>query len=60
VAAQARKTERLEEALTMIAFQLGGEAGFRLAHGLGSLVSPDALLERIRRMSCSGAGAGGG
>jgi transposase len=48
IAAYARKTTRLEEALTMIAFELGGEAGARLARELGLPVSPDALLERIR------------
>jgi hypothetical protein len=48
IAAHARKTERLEEALTMIAFELGGEAGARLARELGLPTSPDALLERIR------------
>lgn len=48
VAAHARKTTRLEEALTMIAFELGGEAGARLARELGLSASPDALLERIR------------
>ena len=44
----ARKTDRLEEALLLIAFELGGEAGSRLAHELGLLVSPDALLQRLR------------
>jgi transposase len=48
VAPYARKTDRLEEALLLIAFELGGEAGSRLAHELGLLVSPDALLERLR------------
>jgi transposase len=48
ISAHARKTNRLEETLTMIAFELGGEAGARLAHELGLPVSPDALLERIR------------
>ncbi len=48
VAAYARKTDRLEEALLSIAFELGGEAGARLARELDLLVSPDALLERIR------------
>ena len=56
VAAHARKTERLEEALAMIAFELGGEAGARLARELGLLISPDALLERIRRAPRLGAG----
>lgn len=49
VAAYARKTERLEETLLSIAFELSGEAGARLARELGLLVSPDALLGRIRR-----------
>ncbi|MCA1838230.1 MAG: transposase family protein [Actinobacteria bacterium] len=48
VAAYARKTDRLEEALLLIAFELGGEAGSRLAHELGLLVSPEALLQRLR------------
>lgn len=48
VTAYARKTDRLEEALLLIAFELGGEAGARLARELGLLVSPDALLERLR------------
>jgi Transposase/zinc-finger of transposase IS204/IS1001/IS1096/IS1165 len=54
----ARKTDRLEEALLLIAFKLGGEARSRLARELGLLVSPDALLERIRRAPRSGAGRG--
>ncbi|MDQ3316881.1 MAG: ISL3 family transposase [Actinomycetota bacterium] len=49
VAAHARKTGRLEAALSAIAFGLGGEAGARLARELGLLVSPDALLARARR-----------
>ena len=48
VAAYGRKTDRLEEALLLIAFELGGEAGSRLAHELGLLVSADTLLERVR------------
>jgi len=56
VAAHARKTARLEEALTMIAFELGGEAGARLARELGLPVSLDALLERIRGAPRLGAG----
>jgi transposase len=47
VAPYARKTDRLEEALLSIAFELGGEAGARLVRQLGLLVSPDVLLERI-------------
>jgi transposase len=45
---RARTTERQREALEWIAFALGGEAGARLARELGLLVSPDALLNRIR------------
>jgi hypothetical protein len=44
----ARSTDRHREALEWIAFALGGEAGARLARELGLLVSPDALLNRIR------------
>jgi transposase len=44
----ARGTDRHREALEWIAFALGGEAGARLAHELGLLVSPDTLLNRIR------------
>jgi hypothetical protein len=49
VAAHARKTGRLEAALSAIAFELGGEAGARLARELGLVVSPDTPLGRIRR-----------
>jgi transposase len=56
IAAHARKTDRLEEALTLIAFALGGEAEARLARELGLPASPDALLERIRRAPRLGAG----
>lgn len=45
----ARGTDRQREALEWIAFALGGEAGARLAHQLGLLVSPDTLLKSIRR-----------
>lgn len=55
VAARARKTGRLEEALLAIAFELGGEAGARLARELGLSVSPDVLLYRVRR-AASGSG----
>ncbi len=47
VAAHARKTARLEDALLAIAVELGGEAGARLAWELGLLVGPDALLDRL-------------
>lgn len=49
VAAYARKTSRLTAALELIGFAIGGEAGARLARELGMSVSPDTLLECIRR-----------
>jgi transposase len=45
----ARKTVRLNAALELIGFAIGGEAGARLARELGLLVSPDTLLRRLRR-----------
>ncbi len=48
VAAYARKTSRLEEALLAIALELGGRAGARLAAELGLLVGRDALLARAK------------
>src|SRR5215212_11663963 len=45
----ARKTERLEHALSLVGFALGGEAGYRLAVELGMVTSPDTLLRRLRR-----------
>lgn len=44
----ARKTVRLNSAMTLLAFALGGEAGRRTALGLGLTVSGDTLLRRIR------------
>jgi transposase len=44
----ARRTERLEQALLLIGYALGGEAGARLVAALGMGISPDALLRRIR------------
>lgn len=44
----ARKTDRLESALSAVGFALGGEAGSRLAEELGLISSPDTLLRRIR------------
>jgi zinc-finger of transposase IS204/IS1001/IS1096/IS1165 len=50
-AAHARKTTRLEDALrAIVVVELGGEAGARLARELGLLVSPDTLLDRVRRV----------
>jgi transposase len=48
VAAHARKTERLEEALLAIVLELGGRAGSRLAAELGLVVGRDALLSRAK------------
>jgi transposase len=57
IAAHGRKTGRLETALLALAFELGGEAGARLARKLGLLVSPDALLDRLRRVTGSYGGS---
>jgi transposase len=48
-ATYARKSVRLNAALTLLAFALGGEAGARAACGLNLRVSGDTLLRRIRR-----------
>nr|MDP9486180.1 ISL3 family transposase [Actinomycetota bacterium] len=56
VAARARKTNRLEEALLAIVLELGGRAGARLAAELGLLVGRDALLSRAKRAAPAGAG----
>ena len=47
----ARKTMRLNAALELIGFAIGGEAGARLARELGLTVSPDTLLRRLRQAS---------
>ncbi len=44
----ARKTVRLNAALELIGFAVGGEAGARLARQLGLTASPDTLLRRLR------------
>src|SRR5215218_2975770 len=44
----ARKTVRLTEALTLIGFLLGGEAGSRATLKLAMATSPDTLLRRVR------------
>jgi transposase len=49
VARYARRTVRLNEALRLIGFALGGEAGARTAVGLGLDVSPATLLRRVRQ-----------
>ena len=49
VAAYARKTVRLNDALRLIGFLIGGEAGARAAVRLGMGVSPDTLIRRVRQ-----------
>ena len=56
VAARARKTDRLEEALLAIVLELGGRAGARLAAELGLVVGHDALLSRAKRAAPAQAG----
>jgi transposase len=51
VAHYARKTVRLNAALELIGFVIGGEAGARLARALGLAVSPDTLLRRLRQVA---------
>ena len=48
VAYYARKTVRLNAALELIGFALGGEAGARLARELVLTVGPDTRLRRLR------------
>jgi transposase len=48
VAHYARKTVRMEEALTLIGLLLGGEAGSRAALKLAMATSADTLLRRVR------------
>jgi transposase len=45
----ARKTARLNDALTLIGFAIGGEAGARVAKSLSMITSPDTLLRRLRQ-----------
>jgi transposase len=49
VAAYARKTVRLNDALRFIGFLIGGEAGARAAVQLGMSVSPDTLIRCVRQ-----------
>jgi transposase len=48
VAPYARHTNRLADALTLIGFALGGEAGKRLSEKLSLHSSPDTLLRLVR------------
>ena len=52
VEAYARKTTRLDRALTWLAFALGGEPGARTAERLRMKTSGDTLLRMIRRSTC--------
>jgi len=45
----ARKTVRLVDALTELAFLVGGEAAARIAKTFGLLISPDTLLKAIKK-----------
>jgi transposase len=49
VAYYGRKTRRLNEALELIGFLMGGEAGSRAALKLAMKTSPDTLLRRVRQ-----------
>jgi transposase len=49
VAAYARKTTRLSDALTLIGFALGGRAGERLSANLAMRAGRDTLLRFVRR-----------
>lgn len=48
VAAYGRKTVRMEQALELIGFLLGGEAGALATRKLAMTASPDTLLRRVR------------
>jgi transposase len=49
----ARKTRRFQQVLYLLGYALGGEAGARMAVELGLSVSPDTLLERVRKVAAS-------
>lgn len=49
VAYYARKTMRMNEALELIGFLMGGEAGSRASSKLAMKTSPDTLLRLVRR-----------
>ena len=49
VESYARSSLRFNDAVRMIGYIAGGEAGARLALELGYRVSPDTLLERVRK-----------
>jgi hypothetical protein len=43
-----RQTSRLSEAVRLIGYVLGGEAGSRLSNRLGMPTSPDTVLRRLK------------
>ena len=47
----ARRTRRLQEALPLLGFTIGGEPGSRVATQLGMPVSGDTLLRRMRQFA---------
>jgi transposase len=49
VAYYGRKTRRMNEALELIGFLMGGEAGSRATQKLAMPTSPDTLLRRVRQ-----------
>jgi transposase len=49
VAAYGRQTVRLNDALLLVGMMLGGQAGAKLAMGLGMPQSPDTILRRIHQ-----------
>lgn len=49
VAYYGRKTRRMNEALELIGFLMGGEAGARATQKLAMKTSPDTLLRRVRQ-----------
>src|SRR5215210_5737756 len=49
VAYYGRKTMRMNEALALIGFLMGGEAGARATQKLAMKTSPDTLLRRVRQ-----------
>src|ERR1051325_6655618 len=53
VAYYARKTMRMNEALELIGFLMGGEAGARATSKLAMKTSPDTLLRRVRQAMLS-------
>jgi transposase len=53
VAHYGRKTVRLDDALRLIGWLLGGEAGARATAKLAMAASPDTLLRRVRRAAPS-------